>query len=1620
MLTTGTGSGKSLAYIIPIVNYILNNGSGNGIKAIIVYPMNALANSQFGELEKFICLGYDADKQPVKFERYTGQESDAKKQEIIKNPPDILLTNYVMLELILTRPHEINLIQSAKGLQFFVLDELHTYRGRQGADVSLLVRRVKNRLQADKLQYIGTSATLAGGGSYKEQCENVARVASKIFGATVLPEHVIGETLKRVTQACDFNDPTFINQLTKRVSDPSILPSTDYINFINDPLSIWIESTFGITKDQTSHRLVRCKPQSILGQNGVAQKLSQLTNVSVHSCAEVIKTGLLGGYLCEPHPETGFNVFAFRVNQFISRGDTVYASVESEEKRYLTVHGQQFVPGYRNRILFPLAFCRECGQEYYCVVKSNASSNRPVFLPRGLMDRDFDSNQEIGFLYMSSKYPWTDDRGDMLDKIPDDWIEEFNNNRRIKRNYISQLPVNFHLTPDGQTGSNGCNCYFISSPFRFCLNCGVSYTYSRSDFTRLSSLGAGGRSSATTILAISTIRNLEQQPTLSKESKKLLSFTDNRQDASLQAGHFNDFIEVGLLRSALYTAVHQAGNNGLFYDEVVQKVFDALNLSKHLYAVDPNVRYNLEQETNKALRNVIGYRLYRDLKRGWRINLPNLEQCGLLTIEYASLHDLCANNDDWTNCHVLLAEAIPDTRIKISKVLLDYMRRALAIKVSYLDPQRQEQIKQQSFQRLIDPWAIDEAEKMAHSGILFPRSKRSNEFAGGNVFLSSRGKFGRYLSRYTTFPNVSGNLPLEERDEIIRNLLSTLQIAGLVENVQTPQNTSDVPGYQIPASAIIWKKGSGKHAFSDPLSTPNVSSADGNTNQFFIAYYTKAAMEVKSLKGAEHTAQVSYENREDRENKFRTGELPVLFCSPTMELGIDISDLNAVNLRNIPPTPANYAQRSGRAGRSGQPALVFSYCSTGNSHDQYFYKRPELMVAGAVSLPRLDLANEDLVKAHIHAIWLAETNQYLGKSLKSILNLAGDPPSLSILDEVETNLKNPSYKQAARFNAKEILNSFITDLQETDWYSENWLDEVIKHIEISFNRACDRWRNLYLAAYNQAKIQGEIIRDASRSPQDQRSAERLRKEAEAQLKLLRDDDANMMQSDFYSYRYFAGEGFLPGYNFPRLPLSAYIPGRRGRNRVDEFLTRPRFLAIYEFGPQAIVYHEGSRYKINKVIIPPQENNELPLFEAKLCSSCGYLHSIKQGDGTDTCEYCQSLLGAPITQLFRLQNVSTRRHDKINADEEERLRLGYELRTGFKFQLKDGKPCFRNATLTKDHQEIASLAYGSAATIWRINVGWKRRRPGENGFFLDTERGYWKNRPDDQDSVDLTNNQSLSRVIPYVEDHRNCLIVKPTIDLDTNQMASFQAALKHAIQIVFHLEDGELSAEPLPDSENRRMILFFESAEGGAGVLRRFLDEPDAISKVCEEALRICHFDPVTGADQESAPQAKEKCEAACYNCLMSYGNQQDHAMLDRKMIQSYLMDLTQAALLTSPGEKPRAAHLNDLMALCQSRLEKQWLEFLDHQKLHLPEKAQHIITSCKTQADFFYEHHQAAIYIDGPMHDFPDRQLRDTEQLDCMEDLGYIVIRFHHMDDWQAIIEQYPTIFGMWNGVGPR
>src|ERR1700722_8673316 len=242
VLTTGTGSGKSLAYIIPIVDRVLEAKAAGtyrpGIKAIVVYPMNALANSQLRELQKFLTIGYP-EGPPVTFDRYTGQESAEDRARIIANPPDILLTNYVMLELVLTRPRDRGLIDAARGLWFLVLDELHTYRGRQGADVAFLVRRLRDTCDTTTVQCIGTSARMTPEGEAGDQRRAVAEVATTLFGVPVQPGHVIGETLERLTAP----GAIAAGALRRRIGDPAA--PEQFADFTADPLATWIEEVFG-------------------------------------------------------------------------------------------------------------------------------------------------------------------------------------------------------------------------------------------------------------------------------------------------------------------------------------------------------------------------------------------------------------------------------------------------------------------------------------------------------------------------------------------------------------------------------------------------------------------------------------------------------------------------------------------------------------------------------------------------------------------------------------------------------------------------------------------------------------------------------------------------------------------------------------------------------------------------------------------------------------------------------------------------------------------------------------------------------------------------------------------------------------------------------------------------------------------------------------------------------------------------------------------------------------------------------------------------------------------------------------------------------------------------------
>lgn len=523
------------------------------------------------------------------------------------------------------------------------------------------------------MRCVGTSATMAGSGTREERATGVARIASRIFGTSVTAQQIIGETLRaNITRPA----PTSAELFAALVVPPEY--PTDFEQLAQHSLTAWAETHFGFRRDALG-RLERREPITLVD---AADDLAAEAGVAAARCAEHLRAVLLAGYQAR-HPETGLRLFAFRLHQFISRGDTVYSSVEAPSQRHLSLEGQRFVPGSRERRLYPLAFCRECGQHYFVVDRLIESE---TLEPRSLGERQENGERQSGFLYLDPEESWAADE----DHLPEDWLELGPDGQpRPRSNYRKAIPRPYFAWADGRLsvigGAGAIPGWFMPAPFRFCLACGVTYSDSSRDFVRLAELATEGRSTATTVLSLAVVRALRAADEIPNTARKLLSFTDNRQDASLQAGHFNDFVQVASLRGALRAAVAGAGDEGLTQEVIADRVLDALGLDPVDFASNPDAALGMKRRTREALRDVIGYRIYLDLRRGWRVNTPNLEQTGLLEVEYDDLDELCTTQSYWEKCHPLLAAASPERRARACKVVLDTFRRELAIKVKYLD-----------------------------------------------------------------------------------------------------------------------------------------------------------------------------------------------------------------------------------------------------------------------------------------------------------------------------------------------------------------------------------------------------------------------------------------------------------------------------------------------------------------------------------------------------------------------------------------------------------------------------------------------------------------------------------------------------------------------------------------------------------------------------------------------------------------------------------------------------------------------------------------------------------------------------------------------------------------------
>ncbi|MFZ4434738.1 MAG: DEAD/DEAH box helicase, partial [Microthrixaceae bacterium] len=645
--------------------------------------MNALINSQTNEFTTYkdnFEKG-TGKKFPITFGQYTGQEDEGVRKRLRASPPQILLTNYMMLELLLTRVQERPIRDAIyDNLRFLVFDELHTYRGRQGADVAMLIRRIHAKCK-QPVTCIGTSATMVSVGSIASQREQVAKVATTMFGRTFRPEQVIPEKLTRSL------DPSGTIPSQKSLAEAiraGIDTAGSNVQLKSNPVAVWVENCIAL--EERDGHLVRRPPLRV---TEVVSKLVHDSGMSETACRGCIEHLLLWiSTVNQRVRSTGsrYTFLPFKLHQFIAQTGSVYTTLDQDAKRFITMEPGIYKQDDENKkLIFPNVFSRATGHPFICVTRV-----RDRLEPREFRETsEEETDAQDGYLIVGDNV-W--DPENDLDYLPEAWVRTNKKGTFPDSKKEPFFPSLLYFDEFGNCSDDEPKKFkgwFMRAPLLFDPTGGVFFDTKTNEGTKLTKLGSEGRSTSTTITAFSILRQLHDAG-FNTRDQRLLSFTDNRQDAALQAGHFNDFVQVVQLRAGIHKALKNAPEQTLTYATIGEAVFKALSLPFTGFANrdnEPSIA-TLRRSYEQTFQAYLFYRALFDLRRSWRIVLPNLEQCGLLVLEYANLPEVARADEFWASLPIL-GELSHSDRQGFLRTILDFYRLEYALhSENFLTPSR--------------------------------------------------------------------------------------------------------------------------------------------------------------------------------------------------------------------------------------------------------------------------------------------------------------------------------------------------------------------------------------------------------------------------------------------------------------------------------------------------------------------------------------------------------------------------------------------------------------------------------------------------------------------------------------------------------------------------------------------------------------------------------------------------------------------------------------------------------------------------------------------------------------------------------------------------------------------
>ncbi|MBT5934399.1 DEAD/DEAH box helicase [Sulfurimonas sp.] len=1536
LVATGTGSGKTEAFMYPILDYCYKNKDKKGIKAIIIYPMNALATDQAKRFAKTISgTGALSD---TRVGLYIGSSEQNPHKSMSKdyvitdkdilgdNPPDILLTNYKMLDFMLMRPRDQKIWKhniDTDVLKFIAVDEIHTFDGAQGTDLASLMRRLRAKLGVKKnhLACIGTSATLGGDGT-----QEIRGFATNIFSEEFDEDSVVQEY--RITPEEFFEGNEDEIHFYPHISQLKELNYNNYkdVNeYIKVQYSLWFNEEIDDVDNDTFKvelgvklkelyffkLLLKTLDGSIKSRDQIIDAF--IRKIPVKSSSEYFEhmiNSLLALTSWAKNDKVGksYPPFLFvRVQLWLRELARMVATLD--EKPMLT-YSDDLQPSELG-MHYPVMHCRDCHATGWGGVKKSGTSELQSDLDL-FYQAFFSHDPRVKFIFP-------------IDENPKNLIGHIY--------YINKSGMEM---PDGD--SDGCIKVYendnINSRGKSHSNC--PFCNSKDSLTIL-----GARAASLTSVLIG-----QNFTSYYNDDKKLIAFSDSVQDSAQRAGFFGARSYQFTIRAAMQQAlVAYGGTVGLNeFSAVIHKYWENIFQDDSQYVstlIAPDMEWlreydnlvkNNELNSPEELKSLINKRIDWMLhsEYGFKSHIGRtLERSAASTLYVDGLESVIeAILPIMKNEIELLRDVTKEELEKFVLGFVLYLKDSGAIYSPHVEPF----IKSGGD----NVWAINEQ---------YPRNKymaKWNPKKGNPRFLTNGGfksfdkvsNKGRttWCDRWLMYNFIDKSTLIPDTESVYKPIIDALMKQKIV--LETDVQDKSIWGLNperlfITTETKQFKCDTCNHIVC--VDTNHVNQALGmkcmrkecpgsyenyiSEESYYNLLYTNG--DLQRVVAREHTGLLGRSAREKVETDFiqRKSNEPwkpnLLSATPTLEMGIDIGDLSSVVLCSVPPNGANYLQRIGRAGRTDGNAFNVTLANASN-HDLYFYEEPNEIMQGSIDAPGVYIDASAILQRQFLAFcidnWVtkqAVTSQELPHKLNTVLNNIAknnkDSFPYTLFEFIQNNTNDlledffELYEDKLQTNSKSKLTEFVLGSDD----SNSLVFLVLNRLELVLQEQKSLSSQISALKKSLKKHENKEAKDKDHDD----VAKKIQSELDGLKSVL------LLLKRKKTFEFFADEGLLPNYAFPEsgVILKSVIY-RRKDTKADESggkyetytyeYERAGSSAISELAPNNSFYAGGRKVTIDQIDMSASEV-ETWIF----CDKCSYTQRVTNEE-ISSCPKCSSEMFCDDGQkkeILRMKQVLATSDDKssrlkddkdqrdikffnkqllINFDkkhiEDAYAIIGDETSFGFEFieKVNFKEVNFGETTLIGNDISIAGKSVPRKGFVIC-------RSCGKVQFGKTTDEKF---KPEHSFSCDIEDNldplnyfESLYLYREFNSEAIRLMLPISSLDIDDEKLhsliASFQLGLKAYFQgSVEHLRVGIYDEVDSIDEMPKRYLILYDTVPGGTGYLKQLMRDEKPLFEVLDvalEKLQTCKCNE----DHE---------KDGCYKCIYAYKNNFDRPLISKR------------------------------------------------------------------------------------------------------------------------------------------